>query len=258
LSAILETVNLVKRFGGLVAVNNVSIRVRRNAITMLIGPNGAGKTTLVNVCTGVLRPDGGKVYFNPYNDESRKLDITGWSSHRVYRAGFVRTFQIPQPFLALTVLENILVALGGKGENPLVAPVRRIWVREEEGRVRKAFEILKKVGLDSYWDYEAYRLGAGQLKMLEVARALATGAKLIALDEPIGGTDPAYASEIFKYIRGLLKVMDVTFLVIEHRIDIALPYADYVYVMDRGQVIAEGSPGVVAKDPKVIQVYIGE
>jgi len=258
LSAILETVNLVKRFGGLVAVNNVSIRVRRNAITMLIGPNGAGKTTLVNVCTGVLRPDGGKVYFNPYNDESRKLDITGWSSHRVYRAGFVRTFQIPQPFLALTVLENVLVALGGKGENPLVAPVRRIWVREEEGRVRKAFEILKKVGLDSYWDYEAYRLGAGQLKMLEVARALATGAKLIALDEPIGGTDPAYASEIFKYIRGLLKVMDVTFLVIEHRIDIALPYADYVYVMDRGQVIAEGSPGVVAKDPKVIQVYIGE
>ena len=258
MSYILETVNLVKRFGGLVAVNNVSIRVRRNAITMLIGPNGAGKTTLVNVCTGVLRPDGGKVYFNPYNDESRKLDITGWSSHRVYRAGFVRTFQIPQPFLALTVLENVLVALGGKGENPLVAPVRRTWVREEEGRVRKAFEILKKVGLDSYWDYEAYRLGAGQLKMLEVARALATGAKLIALDEPIGGTDPAYASEIFKYIRGLLKVMDVTFLVIEHRIDIALPYADYVYVMDRGQVIAEGSPDVVAKDPKVIQVYIGE
>jgi branched-chain amino acid transport system ATP-binding protein len=124
--------------------------------------------------------------------------------------------------------------------------------------VRKAFEILKRVGLDKYWDYEAYRLGAGQLKMLEVVRALATGAKLIALDEPIGGTDPAYASEIFRYIRGLLKVMDVTLLVIEHRIDIALPYADYVYVMDRGQVIAEGNPDVVAKDPRVIQVYIGE
>jgi len=258
LSYILETVNLVKRFGGLVAVNNVSIKVRRNSITLLIGPNGAGKTTLVNVCTGVLKPDGGRVYFNPYNDESRKLDITGWPSHRVYRAGFVRTFQIPQPFLALTVLENVLVALGGKGENPLVAPLRRTWVREEEERVRRAFEILKKVGLDSYWDYEAYRLGAGQLKMLEVARALATGAKLIALDEPIGGTDPAYASEIFKYIRGLLKSMDVTFLVIEHRIDIALPYADYVYAMDKGRVIAEGSPGVVAKDPKVIRVYIGE
>jgi len=258
LSYILETVNLVKRFGGLVAVNNVSIKVRRNSVTLLIGPNGAGKTTLVNVCTGVLKPDGGRVYFNPYNDESRKLDITGWPSHRVYRAGFVRTFQIPQPFLALTVLENVLVALGGKGENPLVVPLRRAWVREEEERVRRAFEILKRVGLDSYWDYEAYRLGAGQLKMLELARALATGARLIALDEPIGGTDPAYASEIFKYIRELPKSMDVTFLVIEHRIDIALPYADYVYVMDRGQVIAEGSPGVVAKDPKVIQVYIGE
>jgi branched-chain amino acid transport system ATP-binding protein len=258
LSTILETVNLVKRFGGLVAVNNVSIKVRRNTLTLLIGPNGAGKTTLVNVCTGVLKPDGGRVLFNPHGDGGRVLDITGWPSHKIYRTGFVRTFQIPQPFLALTVLENVLVALGGRGENPLVAPVRHLWVRDEEERVRKAFEILKRVGLDKYWDYEAYRLGAGQLKMLEVARALATGAKLIALDEPIGGTDPAYASEIFRYIRGLLKVMDVTFLVIEHRIDIALPYADYVYVMDRGQVIAEGNPGVVAKDPRVIQVYIGE
>jgi branched-chain amino acid transport system ATP-binding protein len=258
LSTILETVNLVKRFGGLVAVNNVSIKVRRNTLTLLIGPNGAGKTTLVNVCTGVLKPDGGRVLFNPHGDGGRVLDITGWPSHKIYRTGFVRTFQIPQPFLALTVLENVLVALGGRGENPLVAPVRRLWVRDEEERVRKAFEILKRVGLDKYWDYEAYRLGAGQLKMLEVARALATGAKLIALDEPIGGTDPAYASEIFRYIRGLLKVMDVTFLVIEHRIDIALPYADYVYVMDRGQVIAEGNPDVVAKDPRVIQVYIGE
>jgi branched-chain amino acid transport system ATP-binding protein len=104
LSTILETVNLVKHFGDLVAVNNVSIKVRRNTLTLLIGPNGAGKTTLVNVCTGVLKPDGGRV-----------LDITGWPSHKIYRTGFVRTFQIPQPFLALTVLENVLVALGGRG-----------------------------------------------------------------------------------------------------------------------------------------------
>lgn len=254
---ILETANLVKRFGGLVAVNDVNIRVRRNDITMLIGPNGAGKTTLVNVCTGVLKPDGGRVFFNPVDDENRRLDITGWPPHRIYKSGFVRTFQIPQPFLALTVLENVLVALGGKGESPLMAPVRRLWIKEEEERVRKAFEILRKVGLEDSWDLEAYRLGAGQLKMLEVARALAVGAKLVALDEPIGGTDPAYAQEIFKYIRNLAKSIDITFLVIEHRIDIALPFADYVYVMDRGSVISEGTPDEVSNDPKVIEVYIG-
>lgn len=254
---ILETLNLVKKFGGLVAVNGVNIKVERNNITMLIGPNGAGKTTFVNVCTGVLKPDGGKVFFNPENDESRKLNITGWPPHRVYKSGFVRTFQIPQPFLALTVLENVLVALGGRGENPIVAPLRRLWIREEEGKVKKAFEILRRVGLDSYWDWEAYRLGAGQLKMLEIARALAAGAKLVALDEPIGGTDPAYAHEIFKHLRNLVKSVDITFLVIEHRIDIALPFADYVYVMDRGLVISEGTPDQVASDPKVIEVYIG-
>ncbi len=254
---ILETHRLLKNFGGLIAVNNVDVRVGRNSLTLLIGPNGAGKTTFVNVCTGVLRPDGGRVFFNPHNDESKKIDITGWPSHRVYKAGFVRTFQIPQPFISLTVLDNILVALGNRGEDPFRAPVKPLWIREEEENMRRAFEILKKVELDNYWDWQAFRLGAGQLKMLEVARALATGAKLIALDEPIGGTDPAYASNIFKHLRSLKESVDVTFLVIEHRIDIALPFADYVYVMDKGSVISEGTPDVVVKDPKVIEVYIG-
>lgn len=248
---ILETKNLTKRFGGLVAVDNVNIKVMRNSLTLLIGPNGAGKTTFINVCTGVLKPDGGRVFFNG-------RDVTGWPPHKIYRAGFVRTFQIPQPFLSLTVLENVLVAMGSHGENPLLAPIKRLWIREEEEKIRKAFEILRKVGLDKYWDWQAYKLGGGQLKMLEVARALATGAKLIALDEPVGGTDPAYATEIFKYIRGLRDEWDVTFLTIEHRIDIALPFADYVYVMDRGKVISEGPPKVVENDPKVIEIYIGK
>lgn len=248
---ILVTENLVKRFGGLVAVNRVNIRVKKETLTLLIGPNGAGKSTFINVCTGVLKPDEGKVIFDG-------KDITGWPPHKVYRAGFVRTFQIPQPFLSLTVLENVLVALGSRGENPLLAPIKKLWVKEEEEKIKKAFEILKKVGLDQYWDRQAYKLGGGQLKMLEVARALATGAKLIALDEPIGGTDPAYASEIFKYIRSLRDTWNITFLIVEHRIDIALPFADYVYVMDRGRVISEGPPKVVENDPKVIEVYIGK
>jgi len=248
---VLETKDLVKRFGGLVAVNHVNIKVRRNKMTMLMGPNGAGKTTFVNVCTGVLKPDGGKVLF-------LGNDITGWPPHKVYKAGFVRTFQVPEPFLKLTVLDNVLVAIGTTGENPLKAPFKPLWIKEEKENIERAFRILEAVGLTEYWDRQAYSLGAGQLKMLEVARALATGAKLIALDEPIGGTDPAYAGDILSYIKGLLKTWDVSFLLIEHRIDIALPFADYVYVMDRGSVIAEGLPDEVANNPKVIEIYIGE
>ena len=248
---ILETEDLTKRFGGLIAVNHVNIKVRKHRMTMLMGPNGAGKTTFVNVCTGVLKPDEGKVYFNG-------MDITGWPPHKVYNAGFVRTFQVPEPFLKLTVLDNVLVAIGTSGENPLKAPFKPLWINEEKKNIERAFRILEAVGLTEYWDRQAYSLGAGQLKMLEVARALATGAKLIALDEPIGGTDPAYAGDILSYIKGLLKTWDVSFLLIEHRIDIALPFADYVYVMDRGSVIAEGLPSEVANNPKVIEVYIGE
>lgn len=257
MSFILETEELTKKFGGLIAVNKANIKIKRNSLTLLIGPNGAGKTTLVNVCTGVLKPDGGKIFFNPHGTEGKGIDITGWPSHKVYRAGFVRTFQIPQPFISLTVLDNVLVALGSRGEDPIRAPLRSFWIREEEENVKRAFKILKMVELDGYWDWQAFRLGAGQLKMLEVARALATGAKLIALDEPIGGTDPAYANNIFRLLRNLKESVDVTFLVIEHRIDIALPFADYVYVMDRGSVISEGTPDIVVNDPKVIEVYIG-
>ncbi len=247
---ILETKNLVKRFGGLVAVNNVNIKIKRQTVTMLMGPNGAGKTTFVNTCTGVLKPDGGRVIFDG-------KDITGWPPHKIYASGFVRTFQIPEPFKSLTVLENILVAMKNPGESPLRAPWKRSWVKHEEENLKRAFSILMRVGLDKYWDWEAYKLGGGQLKMLEVARALAVGAKLIALDEPIGGVDPVYANDILSYVRRLKDDLKLTFLLIEHRIDIALPFADYVYVMDRGKVIAEGTPDEVANNPKVIEIYIG-
>ncbi|MEM3545356.1 MAG: ABC transporter ATP-binding protein [Nitrososphaerota archaeon] len=247
---VLWTEGLTKSFGGLLAVNNVDINVLEKTITMLIGPNGAGKTTLVNLCTGVLKPDSGKIYF-------LGKDITGWPSHKIYREGFVRTFQIPQPFLKLTVLENVLASLKSDAESPIKAPLRMTWLSREEESIERAFKILAKVGLDDLWYYEAFKLGGAQLKMLEVARALATGAKLIALDEPIGGVDPAYAGDILGYVKNIKETWNVTFLLIEHRIDIALPFADYVYVMDRGSVIFEGSPSEVEKNPRVIEVYLG-
>lgn len=253
---VLSTVNLTKHFEGLTALDNISISVKRNTLTLLIGPNGAGKTTLINTCIGVLKPDNGRVLFSPNNGSI--IDITGWSPHKIYRIGFVKSFQIPQPFLSLTVLENILAVFNSKGENPVYAPIRLLWRRNEEEYIEKAFRVLNLVGLDNYWYVEAHKLGAGQLKMLEVARALASNAKLIALDEPIGGTDPAYAKTIFEKLKAIKRTVNVTFLVVEHRIDIALPFAEYVYVMDRGRVIAEGPPDIVYKDPKIIEVYIGE
>jgi len=250
MNEMLVTQDLVKAFGGLVAVNKVSMKIREKKITLLIGPNGAGKTTFVNLCTGILKPDSGKVLF-------QGKDITGWPPHKIYKLGFVRTFQIPMPFQTLTVLDNVLSAMRSPGESLFKAPLKGSWLRQEEENIRKAFKILSMIGLDEHWDKPAYTLGGAHLKMLEVARALASGAKLIALDEPIGGVDPAYADEILSHVRKIKDELGVTFLIIEHRIDIAVPYADYAYCMDRGRVIAEGKPDEVVNNPKVVEVYIG-
>ena len=246
---LLITENLTKDFGGLVAVNAVNLTVKENSFTLLIGPNGSGKTTFLNVCTGVLKPDGGKVFL----DDN---DITGWSPHKIYELGFVRSFQIPMPFMTLTVLDNVLTVMRNPGESPFKAVTKRAWAGYEESNIERGLEILCKVGLDSYWDTSAFTLGGAQLKMLEVARGLAAGARLIALDEPIGGVDPIYAEEILSYISEVKK-LGLSFLVIEHRIDIVAPYADYVYAMDRGSLISQGTPQDVLIDPKVVEIYIG-
>ena len=247
---LLVATNLTKRFGGLIAVNSVDLVVKENSFTLLIGPNGSGKTTFLNVCTGVLKPDGGKVYFEGE-------DITGLPPNKIYDYGLIRTFQIPIPFLSLTILDNVIAAMRNPGEYPFNALFkRRGWVEVEEENMEKAFSVLKRVGLDEMWDKPAYSLGGAQLKMLEVARALAAGAKLIALDEPIGGVDPVYADEILSYLKELQR-SGITFLVIEHRIDIIAPYADYAYAMNRGSIISQGTPDEVLNDPQVVEVYIG-
>jgi len=247
---LLVATNLTKRFGGLIAVNSVDLVVKENSFTLLIGPNGSGKTTFLNVCTGVLKPDGGSVYFEG-------KDITGLPPNKIYDFGLIRTFQIPIPFLSLTILDNIIAAMRNPGEYPFNALFKRKgWVEAEEENMEKAFSVLKRVGLDNMWDKPAYSLGGAQLKMLEVARALAAGAKLIALDEPIGGVDPVYADEILLYLKELQR-SGITFLVIEHRIDIIAPYADYAYAMNRGNIISKGTPDEVLNDPQVVEVYIG-
>jgi len=253
MSFILTAEGVVKQFGAFRALDGVDIAVERGKVTLIIGPNGSGKTTFVNVVTGVYKPEAGRVLF--YKD-GRAVDITGWPPHKVFEVGIVRTFQIPQIFLKLTVLENLLVvARGQRGEGVLPALARN-WVKQEEELAKRAFKILRAVRLEDKWDSPAYLLSAGELKLLELARALMAGAELIILDEPIAGVPIDQAHEVFKTVREINQT-GTTFLVIEHRIDIAFRYVDYVYAMASGRVISKGTPEQVANDPKVKEVYIG-
>lgn len=248
---ILKVRNVVKSFGGVRALNGVNVEVKEGSITMIIGPNGSGKTTLINVISGVYKPDKGKVYF-------QGRDITGLPPHEVYRLGAVRTFQIPQPFTKLTVLENLLVAYRrNPGESFLRSVFRSGWVHAEEEAVEQAFRILDLLRLDHLWDQEASKLSGGQMKLLEVGRAMISGARLLMMDEPAAGVNPVLAHEIFGRFKELKESLGLTFLLIEHRLEIALKYTDYVYAMAGGVVVSEGEPERVMSDPKMIEAYLG-
>jgi len=252
MEVILYLEKLKKYFGGLKAVDSVTLKVRKKEITLLIGPNGSGKTTLINTTTGYYKPDGGRVFFK--NEE-----ITGWTMKKIYNIGTVRSFQLSLPFKGLNVLGNILVAnKENPGESLINCLHRRKWIKTEEKINKKAFEVIKALGLQQYWDVPTTSLSAGHLKLVEIGRALMAGAELIILDEPICGVNPALADKIFTYINKLKNMYGLTFLIVEHRLDIALKYADYVYVLDYGKVISEGNVKHIVNDPRVKKIYIGE
>lgn len=248
----LKAEGLVKTFGGLRALDGVSIEVKPSSITMVIGPNGSGKTTLINVLSGIYRPDRGRVVFNG-------RDITGWPPHKVYNEGLVRTFQIPAVFSRLTVLENLLVAARNNiGENILSAMFKRKeWIVQEGELVKRAERILDLLGLSSVAGKRAAELSGGQMKLLEIGRALMSGAKMLLMDEPLAGVNPKLAHEIMNHIVSLKDELRLSFLIVEHRLDIVLSYVDKVYAMHRGRVIAEGNPKEVISDPVVAEAYLG-
>ncbi len=249
---VLETVNIVKRFGGITALNKVNIKLRKGKITLLIGPNGSGKTTLVNVISGFIRPDEGKVIF-------KGRDITFLPPHERVKMGLVRTFQIPRPFPNLTVLENVLTAAeGNPGENPYIAGIYKgAWINYERKALERALSILDWVGLLAKWDDKAGDLSGGQLKLLEIARAIMKGADTIIMDEPAAGVNPRLVTELFQKIIRLAREQHVTFLIIEHRIGLVAKYMDYAYAMNMGEVIAEGKPDDVLNNPLVLESYLG-
>jgi branched-chain amino acid transport system ATP-binding protein len=220
-------------------------------MTMLIGPNGSGKTTLVNVVTGFYRPDRGSIWFE-------NKEITRFPPHKVYEAGIARTFQIPQPFRKLTVLENMPTAYRyNLGESFSKALFRRVWVSKEEEATEMAYRILDMLELINICDRPSSELSGGQMKLLEAGRAIMSGAKMILMDEPAAGIYPQLAREIFASLTGMKNKLGVTFLVIEHRLDLVLPYIDYAYAMSRGKIVSQGKPDDVLNDEAVIESYVG-
>lgn len=248
---ILSVEGLTKAFGGLVALDSIDISVKKGLMTMLIGPNGSGKTTLINCITGFYTPDTGRVHFDGQ-------EITRWPPHRVYEAGLVRTFQIPQPFQKLTVLENLLTAYrSNPGEGFLKAPFKRSWMDEEEKATTMAFKFLELLDLTHMWDKPATNLSGGQMKLVEAGRAIMSGAKMILMDEPAAGIYPKLAQEVFYYFTEMKSKLGVTFLVIEHRLELILDFVDHVYAMAQGKTVSEGAPETVLSDPIVIETYLG-
>ena len=240
-----------KHFGGLTVLDGVDMELEKGKLYQLIGPNGSGKTTLINVVSGLLRPDDGRIIFDGN-------DITHKGLFDTYKTGLIRTWQIPQPFNTLTTMENFLISSSGNaGESFLMAPLRSKWKNDEKRITDKAMKIMEMVSLVEQKDISSQNLSGGQQKLLELGRAMMSGASMILMDEPIAGVNPTLAHDIFAKISDLCKKQKITFLIVEHRLDIALQYADHVFAMDKGKIIVEGSSDDVIKHPKVVESYLG-
>jgi branched-chain amino acid transport system ATP-binding protein len=250
-ATILVTKNLTKKFGELAAVNDVNLEVKEESFSILFGPNGAGKTTLVNVVTGYLKKDRGDVWFDG-------KDITKLSAAETFRLGLARSFQIPRIFPRLTVLENILMAEENPGESFIKAPLKFFWKEVEREKVKKAFNVLEMIGLENQWDRLGGELSGGDMKLLDVGKALMSNAKMLLIDEPIAGVNPSFAHLILERLQKIRKARNLTILIVEHRLDIALRYVDYAYAMANGRIIVEGSPDEVIKAREVVESYLGE
>jgi len=250
--AVIDVKNVTKRFGGLRAVNNCSLRVERGSITGLIGPNGAGKSTLFNMVAGNIVPDGGAIYFDGE-------DVTGVPPYKLFAKGLLRTFQIAHEFSHMTALENLMVVPGGQpGESLVNVWFRPDFVRRAEHHVRqKALDVIDFLKLGHVKNELAGNLSGGQKKLLELGRTMMVDAKVVLLDEVAAGVNKTLLQDLAANIERMNEELGYTFFVIEHDMDLIGRLCDPVIVMAQGEVIAQGPMEEIRANPEIIEAYFG-
>jgi len=247
----LQIRELTHSFGGLRALDSLSLEVQQGQLVGLIGPNGSGKSTLLNLISGRLRPDSGSIHFDGQ-------EISAAPPDEINRLGLARSYQDPALFFQMTVLDNTLLPLKGqRGESPWHAPWHSRWRAQEARNTDTAAAVLQRLLLHSHYDHRASDLSGGQMKLLDIGRSLVAAPRLLLLDEPTAGVAPALAREIFEHIALLHREQGLTFLIVEHRLDLLFDHVDHVFVLHMGRLLAAGQPAQIIQDARVREIYFG-